>query len=208
MLVFVDESGDPGMKGKVGSSELFVVAAVIFFEDSDANVCDDAIQTLKSGCFKNSNSEFKFNKCRRDFRCTFFSEVDKTDFLYVGFVFNKAKLYGPGFQFKSPFYKYACKLLFESAKSYLKEASVTIDGSGDKVFRQQLQSYLKAKINTQRETIKRVKLEASHSNNLLQLADMVCGAIARSYKSEKTNCGEYRKMISGHELGVTVWPKI
>jgi len=208
MLVFVDESGDPGMKGKVGSSALFVVAAVIFFEDGDANKCDDAIAALKPECFKNANSEFKFNKCRRDFRCTFFSKVDKMDFLYVAFVFNKAKMYGPGFQFKSPFYKYACKLLFESAKPYLKEASVTIDGCGDRAFRQQLQAYLKAKINTQKETIKRVKLEASHSNNLLQLADMVCGAVARSYKSDKVNCGEYRQMIKGHELGVNVWPKM
>jgi hypothetical protein len=208
VLAFVDESGDAGMKRKVGSSELFVVAAVIFFENSDANACDDSIAALKPECFKNTDTEFKFNKCCRDHRGKFFSRVNPMDFLYVAFVFNKAKMYGPGFQFKSPFYKYACKLLFESAKPYLREASVTIDGSGDRVFRKQLQSYLKAKINTERETIKRVKLEASHSNNLLQLADMVCGAVARSYKTGKANCGEYRQMIKGHELGVNVWPKI
>lgn len=208
MLAFVDESGDAGMKRKVGSSELFVVAAVIFFENADANACDDAIAALKPQCFRNESTEFKFNKCCRDHRCRFFRHVENMDFLYVAFVFNKAKMYGPGFQYKSPFYKYACKLLFESAKSYLKEASITIDGSGDRVFRKQLQSYLKAKINTERETIKKVKLEASHSNNLLQLADMVCGAVARSYKSGKPNCGEYREMIKRHELGVSVWPKI
>jgi Protein of unknown function (DUF3800) len=133
--------------------------------------------------------------------------VDNLDYLYVAFVFNKAKMYGPGFQFKSPFYKYACKLLFESAKPYLQQASVTIDGCGDRVFRKQLQTYLKAKINTEKETIKKVKLEASHSNNLLQFADMVCGAVARSYKTAKGNCGEFRHLIKRHELGVTVWPK-
>jgi hypothetical protein len=208
VLAFVDESGDAGMKRKVGSSELFVVTAVIFFENSDANLCDDAIAALRNQCFGKRNAEFKFNKCCRDHRLTFFNHLEKLDFLYVAFVFNKAKMYGPGFQFKSPFYKYACKLLFESAKPYLQEASVTIDGSGDRVFRKQLQTYLKAKINTDRETIKRVKMEASHSNNLLQLADMVCGAVARSYKTGKANCGEYRNMIKGHELGVNVWPKI
>jgi hypothetical protein len=207
VLVFVDESGDPGMKGKKGSSALFVVAAIIFFENTDANVCDDAIAALKPSCFKKKETEFKFNKCCRELRRRFFVHVEDADYLYVAFVFNKAKMYGPGFQYKSPFYKYACKLLFESAKPYLQQASVTIDGSGDRVFRKQLQTYLKAKINTDKETIKRVKMEASHSNNLLQLADMVCGAVARSYKREKANCGEFRQLIKGHELGVTVWPK-
>jgi hypothetical protein len=208
VLAFVDESGDAGMKRKKGSSELFVVAAVIFFENTDANVCDDAIGALKPTCFKNKNTEFKFNKCCRDHRRRFFLHVEDSDYLYVAFVFNKAKMYGPGFQFKGPFYKYACKLLFESAKSYLQQASVTIDGSGDRLFRKQLQTYLKAKINTDKETIKRVKLESSHSNNLLQLADMVCGAVARSYKTGKANCGEFRELIKRHELGVSVWPKI
>lgn len=207
MLVFVDESGDSGMKHKKGSSELFVVVAVIFFENIDANVCDDAIAALKLACFKNKNTEFKFNKCCRDHRRKFFLHVEDLDYLYVAFVFNKAKMYGPGFQFKSPFYKYACKLLFVSAKPYLQRASVTIDGSGDRVFRKQLQTYLKAKINTERETIKKVKLESSHSNNLLQLADMVCGAVARSYKTTKANCDEFRLLIRRHELGTTVWPK-
>jgi hypothetical protein len=36
---------------------------------------------------------------------------------------------------------------------------------------------------------------------------MVCGAVARSYKTDKANCGEFRRMIEGHELGVNVWPK-
>ncbi len=33
MLVFVDESGDSGMKGKEGSSALFVITAVLFEEN-------------------------------------------------------------------------------------------------------------------------------------------------------------------------------
>lgn len=207
MLVFVDESGDCGMKNKLGSSQLFVVAAVIFFENTDANICDAAIEELKAECLKKT-SEFKFNKCCHDYRAKFFQKVDALDFLYVAFAFNKAKMYGPGFQYKEPFYKYCCKLLFETAKPYLIEASVTIDRSGDRLFRNQLQKYLKAKINTSRETIKKLKAEPSHSNNLLQLADMICGAVARSFRYEKKNCEGYRKLISGHELEVGVWPKI
>ena len=36
MLVFVDESGDPGLKFNEGSSECFVVVAVIFQTEEHA----------------------------------------------------------------------------------------------------------------------------------------------------------------------------
>jgi hypothetical protein len=36
MLVFIDESGDSGMKGKAGSSRLFVVTAILIEENEDA----------------------------------------------------------------------------------------------------------------------------------------------------------------------------
>ena len=205
MLVFVDESGDCGMNRKVGSSALFVVTAVLFFENIDANICDEAIKKLKEECLK--KREFKFNKCSNDLRRKFFSHIDGKDFLYVAFVFNKAKMYGPGFKFKDPFYKYCCKLLFESAKSYLKEATITIDRSGDRTFRKQLENYLKNKINIESQTIKKVKTEPSHSNNLLQLADMVCGAVARSYNRTKRDSTDFRGMISSHEAGINIWPR-
>jgi len=43
MLVFVDESGDCGIKGKAGSSQLFVIAAVIFEENLSAEACDKRV---------------------------------------------------------------------------------------------------------------------------------------------------------------------
>ena len=185
MLAFVDESGDAGMQKKYGSSEFFVYCAVLFFDNADAEACDKRIGELRQECFGNKNSEFKFNKCCcRAHRLRFLGEIARYDFLYLAFVLNKAKLYGPGFRFKEPFYKYTCKLLFENAKPYLRNASVIIDGSGDRVFRKQFQKYLKEKINTNRETISKVKIEKSHRNNLLQLADMVVGSVARYYRKD------------------------
>ena len=40
MLVFVDESGDPGMKLGAGSSDLFVLTAVLFQDRDEALRCD------------------------------------------------------------------------------------------------------------------------------------------------------------------------
>lgn len=55
--------------------------------------------------------------------------------------------------------------------------------------------------------IKKVRTEPSHSNNLLQLADMVCGAVARSFRPDKPDRHVYRKLIRHRELGVQVWPR-
>jgi hypothetical protein len=109
MLVFVDESGDSGMKHKAGTSQLFMVAAVIFVENKDAERCDAWISECRKECFKGKKLEFKFNKSCDAHRQKFLDGVSKFDFLYLGFVLNKCKLYSPGFAHKESFYKYTCK---------------------------------------------------------------------------------------------------
>jgi hypothetical protein len=207
MLVFVDESGDCGMKRKEGTSELFVIAAVTFNDNQDAENCDKRIAELRQECFRSKNLEFKFNKCCDDYREAFLKGVAEFDFFYLAFGLNKAKLYGPGFEFKDSFYKYTAKLLFENAKPYLRDASVLIDRTGNREFRQQLERYLKSRINIDSEIIRKVKTEPSHSNNLLQLADMICGAVARSLRTEKADRFRFRKLIGHRETSVQVWPK-
>jgi hypothetical protein len=207
MLVFVDESGDPGIKGKLGSSALFVIVAVIFEDHEDADACDKKIQEVKMSCFRDEREEFHFTNCRDDRRERFLSAVAAHDFFYLAFVLNKSKLWGPGFAYKDSFYKYTSRLLFENAKPYLNEAKVIIDKSGNREFRKQLEKYLKGKINTDGQAIRKVTSEESHRNNLLQLADMVCGAVARSYKPGKKNSNAFRKIVAHRELNVQVWPK-
>jgi hypothetical protein len=67
---------------------------------------------------------------------------------------------------------------------------------------------LKQDINSRFGTsvIKKVKAQQSHANNLLQLADMVCGAVARSFRAGKKEAGGYRKIIEPKELSVEIWP--
>lgn len=207
MLVFVDESGDAGMKGKQGTSQLFVITAVIFEENEEAEECDRIIEETKKKMFKNTAAEFHFSKCSDDLRQRFFEAVAGSQFFYLSFVLNKQKIWGPGFQDKSSFYKYTASLLFENAKPHLKGASVTIDRCGNREFRQQLERYLKRKINTHHEVIRKVKSEPSNSNNLLQLADMICGAVARSFREDKEDPNRFRKIIGLRELSIQVWPR-
>ena len=210
MLVFIDESGDPGMKGKRGSSEFFVIAAVIFEDNEEAAACDLRVDRLREELGLHRRHEFHFNSCSARFREQFLRAVSPFNFFYHALVLNKAELWGQGFQNKESFYKYTTSLVFENAKPLLRRAKVIIDRCGDHEFRCQLARYLKRRVNAKEpgSLIRSVSMEASHTNNLLQLTDMVCGAVARSFKPDKRDQWAYRQLITHRELRVQVWPAL
>ncbi len=132
------------------------------------------------------------------------------NFFYFGFAINKMQLYTEGFPNTEVFYKYVCGLVFESAKPYLDDAIVKIDASGGRKFQRQLAAYLKTKINTPDTLTQRIsKVNANNSSrsNMLQLADMVCGAIARSFRTDKVEPNAFRKIIKHREISVQVLPE-
>jgi len=65
----------------------------------------------------------------------------------------------------------------------LKKATVVIDKSGNLDFKRQLTKYLRRKTN--KGIIKRVKMQRSQSNNLLQLADYAASVINRSVQGKR-----------------------
>lgn len=204
MLVFIDESGDTGRKIDQGSSRYFVVSLVLFEENDEAMACDQRIALLRKEWHVPEMYEFKFSRMNREQRETFLQAVLPYSFVYFSIVINKdpTKLHGDGFFIKESFYKYACFLVFENAKPYLRDATVVIDGSGTREFKNQLQTYLKKKTGG---LIKKVKIQSSHSNNLIQLADMIAGSVHRSF-GNKGDKNVYRPLIRSRELKVQIWP--
>ena len=63
MIIFSDDSGDPGFKTAKGSSDVFVIALVIFDSDKDAEETALKIKSLKQSLKLRDQFEFKFNKC-------------------------------------------------------------------------------------------------------------------------------------------------
>jgi hypothetical protein len=210
MLVFIDESGDSGLKIEEGSSRFFTVALVVFEDNDEAINCDKRIELLKSELGWEKGSEFHFKKNSDKVRQIFFESVLPYNFFYYGIVINKDpdKLYGDGFKNKSSFYKYTCGLVFENAKDKLNKSIVIIDKSGNNDFRKQLSKYLKRKMNGDRTMIKKVKMQKSESNNLLQLADYIAGAVNRSVVGKRKNSQEFRNMLGRREIQVQIWPKL
>jgi len=119
------------------------------------------------------------------------------------------ELYGEGFQYKNSFYKYSVNLLFENLKPYLRNAIVVFDKCGNREFQIELKKYLGRRVNPADSgpQVKKIKTNESRSNNLLQLADMICGAVSRYLKKSKPDHFVYRKIISHRELMLRIWPR-
>ena len=196
MLVFIDESGDSGLKIEEGASRYFIVGLVVFEDNEDAIACDQRIQLLKKELGLSATTEFHFKRNSDKLRRAFLAAVAPYNFFYYGIVINKdpQKLWGDGFKNKESFYKYACGLVFENAKDKLHDSTVVIDQSGNLDFRRQLAKYLRTKMN--RGIIKKVKMQRSESNNLLQLADYVVGIINRSVQNKRKWADDYCRIIA------------
>src|ERR1051326_2533946 len=132
MLAFVDESGDTGLKLGEGSSELFVVTVVIFEDHEEAQAVDDRITLLRRELRLPAGFEFHFKHNSNRVRDALLRAVAPYEFFYLGFAVNKSRLYGVGFKYKGPFYKWVCGTVFENSKPYLDNAIVKIDKSGSR----------------------------------------------------------------------------
>ncbi|MFY9462771.1 MAG: DUF3800 domain-containing protein [Candidatus Sungiibacteriota bacterium] len=209
MLVFIDESGDTGLDIAQGASRYFIIVLVLFEDDDEATACDQRIQLLKKELNYREDFEFHFYNNSDRVRKRFLEAVAPYNFFYLGIAVNKdpKRLFGEGFRHKESFYKYACGLVFENAKPYLKDTKVKIDKSGRAVFRNELAKYLQHRVNAESDRlIKNVKMEPSHSNNLLQLADYVAGTINRTLQQKK-NYETYHRYIRPKEISLQMWPK-
>jgi len=85
---------------------------------------------------------------------------------------------------------------------------VKFDDSGGKALKKDLAYYIKRKVNgegRERDRINKIGTQDSKSSNLIQVADVVSGAVYRSFGSVG-DVGEYRNIIKHREYSVLQWP--
>ncbi len=80
MLVFIDESGDPGLKLDSGSTDYFIVTFVAFEDSEEALAADQRIHLLKRELGFKEEFEFHFNKVKGAYREAFLSAIANYDF--------------------------------------------------------------------------------------------------------------------------------
>lgn len=201
MLIFLDESGDPGFKTERGSSKFFVIALIIFDDDLEALKTQVRIRELRRALKLHDAYEFSFNRCSQEFRLRFLQAVASCKFRYRAIVISKEGVYSPELRrSKESFYNYAVKLVLKNNGGTIKNAKLRFDSHGERLLRRNLSAYLRREINTPSTRIfSDLKFRDSKADDLIQLADMVAGAIRRSFDDTKADAKEYRQVIRGRE---------
>ena len=182
------------------------MVAVVFEDRGQSTECYKVIHSLRQELL--GGREFKFCDCRHDYRERFFAEASRFAFKYCGVVVSKQRMAQKNLNFNRPFFIHPTVEAIDRAAANLEKATVVFDRTGSSKFRKELGRELKRTLNErhQREVISKVKDVVSHTHNLVQLADMVCGALTRSYDDSHKHHDKYRQMIRAKEISITDGP--
>ena len=193
MIIFIDDSGDPGFKITKGSSKTFVICCVVFDDELEAEKTAVKIKELRRELKKSDRFEFKFNKSSREFRLRFLKAVSSSKFRVRAIVMPKEDIYSDLLKHsKESFYNFTIKLVLEYNFGTIKNAKIRIDGSGDRLFRRNLLTYLRKNLNSKEgKIISNLRFRDSKQDVLIQLADMIAGSIGRSFDAEKSDSKIY-----------------
>lgn len=192
-LIFIDDSGDPGFKG--ATSNNFIMASAVFIDSIAATEVNKAISDFRQSLGWKEEAEFKFRKTNKQLVkqllrivCQYHFEVyavyvDKSSYERMLPVFDREKLYN-----------WTVKELLYIIPMH--EAFVKIDGRSSREHKLRVKSYLRHEINVGGHKIKSIKTEDSTKDNLIQLADLIAGAINRSMQPCKTDAKDYLAILS------------
>ena len=137
--------------------------------------------------------EFHFHNEPEKFRLAFCRAVCGGPFKVRAIVVDKELIYGGPMLQQSPkhFYNFTAKMLLQHSFGSITSARVRIDGR----ISRDLKTYLRQEFNRETRVIRDTKFSDSKTDSMIQLADMVAGSIARSYKTEKKDCGQFRHIL-------------
>lgn len=192
MLVFIDESGDPG----IGTgSQYLVIAMVIFQTTQDASNADALIEEVRqTGHHKR---EFKFSQIKPETRDRFFATLSPRLFGVKAVIWDMhqpLQLSSSGREILPEIaYQMALNKLLHLTK--LRQARIRIDGKSSRRMNRVLALQKQHLNSTRADTIQTIGVRDSQQDNLVQLADMVAGAIARSLYPDKKHHNRWRRML-------------
>lgn len=196
MLVFIDDSGDPGFKLDKGSSKHFVIACVIFDDNLDAEETALKIKRLRRRLGWRDEQEFKFNKSNKRIRQAFLNEVQGCSFRIRAIVADKTIVHSHELRTnKHKFYNYMIKEVLSKSDGSIKNASIRLDGHEDRAYKQAANAYFRQQANSHGSVIKNTRFVNSKNDNLIQLADMIAGSILRHTQKDKTDHDDYLPLL-------------
>lgn len=170
MLVFIDDSGDPGFKLDKGSSAVFVISLVIFDDNLEAEKASLKIKELRRKLKVSDYFEFKFNKTNQKFRQDFLKTIVNGKFRVRSIVVCKENIHSQHLRLnKENFYNYIVMQVLKHSEGHVKKAKLKFDKRGERAIRDELRVYLSRELDNKNKLIfTDFKFVDSRQNTLIQ----------------------------------------
>lgn len=181
MFVYLDESGDTGFRFKQGSTRYFVLTLRLV---EDPIPIQSAIDRYREQLGLPLGSEFKFTKSPPAVREAFLKLLLSKRLFVRALVIDKTLMTQPYMRRRDTFYNYLVRLILEHDGGTIRDALLVLDESVKNRKKQdQRGSYLRRALNTDPDEprLRGTVHHGSHTDNLIQAADMVSGAIYYAY---------------------------
>ena len=209
-LVFVDEYGQANLDvetADVGTH--FILTAVLIQPEAAAETraAVDAVRAkyFQTGELRSKRLASNYERFRR-----VLEDLRPIPFKFYAVVVDKREIRTEsGLAYKDSFYKFLSGLLYRKLFGAFSNLSVTADAFGREDFMEDFARYLLLNHRTTLFDRPTIAFVDSRAEPLVQLADIICGTIARTYDATKTteSGAELLALIrSDHALLIDEWP--
>jgi len=197
-FIYVDDSGDAGLRNS--HTDKLIVAAVIIIDEDKRAALNDAINLYRKDLGWHELDEFKFAKTNKAILVDLIKHIKDYDYKAHVVVLDKNEIDIDSIpKEKVSVYNHVLKeLLLRVGKD---RQFITIDGKHGKKHDAKVRVYLRNQLKENGIMSTDIKFVDSRKDSLVQLADIVVGAVARSYK-DKSDSQRYIELLKEKILDI------
>jgi len=200
-VIYIDESGTPD----IGDTEqpVFVVGAVIVENRREVASLEQRFRNASAILRRPVEHELRSSGLSLAKHARALRELSLIDYQWAAACFDKARLVSAGFEDPRTLYRYAFQFLIGDLLMTAWQADLVIDEHSTEEFQRQLAAYLQRQnsgLPVQR--LQSVSFAESSKQRLVQLADLVAGAVRRSTNGEQAPLRE----IEHQMINLQFWP--
>jgi hypothetical protein len=199
--IYLDESGSPNVSDH--NPPVFVVAAVLIDSREDLAALDQRFKNAFAVIKRPENHELKAGGLSVNKHTRVLRELSLLNYQWAAACFDKPRLTSPGFSDSLTFYRYAFQFLVGDLLTMAWQADLVLDQNSTDAVQAELEEYLRRENSgLPVSRLGEINFADSSKTRLVQLADLIAGAVRRSVAGDSQPLRE----IEDKMINLQFWP--
>lgn len=200
-VIYLDESGSANVADL--NPPVFVVAAVVINSNLEMAGLDQRFRNAFAAIRRPEDHELKSARLSVRKHAQVLRELTLLDYQWAAACFHKGRLTGPGFADPKTLFKYAFQSLVSDLLTIAWQADLVIDEHSSPEFQAEFEAYLRQQNSgLPVSRLQAVRFAQSSKERLVQLADLVAGAVRRAVDGQ----GAPLREIEHQQVNLQFWP--